>query len=60
MEPPFWQMGQSAGVAAALAIENGDNNVKNLAANYPRLRARLLEVKPLLSGETTLSLPMVN
>jgi len=59
MEPPFWQMGQSAGVAAALAIENGDNNVKNLAANYAKLRTRLLGVK-LLAGETTLSLPMVN
>ncbi|KWV51680.1 hypothetical protein AS156_11245 [Bradyrhizobium macuxiense] len=60
MEPPFWQMGQSAGVAAALAIENGDNSVKNLAANYPALRARLLGVKSLLPGETTLSLPTVN
>lgn len=60
MEPPFWQMGQSAGVAAALAIENRDNNVQNLVASYSTLRARLLGAKPLLAGETTLSLPMVN
>jgi hypothetical protein len=60
MEPPFWQMGQSAGVAAALAIENGDNNVKSLAASYSTLRTRLLGVKPLLTGETTLSLPTAN
>ncbi|NEV01809.1 FAD-dependent oxidoreductase [Bradyrhizobium uaiense] len=60
MEPPFWQMGQAAAVAAALAIENGDNSVKALATNYPALRARLLGVRSLLAGETSLSLPTVN